>query len=281
MFCGRFLQLTKMSCLKKQLFFVAIFLLFCRTVSAQVVIDEIMYDVSGADSGREWIEIENVGSAAVAVSASAWKFFEGGTNHELKLFQGSASIAGFSGTIFDSAFSLSNSGETLAIKISSTTVADQVTYSSSSGGSGDGKSLQKIGSDWKTSAPTPGLMNKYVEEKKEVGKVASSTAPVAATGAVKTVSTAQPKPKPVSNTPKPVSVSNIEPATSEHTEELQSSTNVTVPEASPKPHSGVWLYALAGIIILGLGAVFLPKQEKFPVSNSKKSIADDYEIIED
>ncbi|MDP3742421.1 MAG: lamin tail domain-containing protein, partial [Candidatus Micrarchaeota archaeon] len=98
--------------------------------NAAVFINEILYDFQdGADTGREWVEVINTGEA---VDISGWKFVEANTNHGLTLVQGSVEIPsggfamividaakfladwpGFSGTIFDSSFSLSNTGETL------------------------------------------------------------------------------------------------------------------------------------------------------------------------
>lgn len=140
---------------------------------AAVQITEIMYDVSGADSGREWVEITNLGSATVDVSG--FKLFENNVNHALSVVSGtgvlqpgaSAVIADdatkfkidwpqFAGTLFDSSFSLSNTGEPLAIKDSALEVEDSVTYDSSQGAQGDGNSLQRSGAAFVAAAPTPG-----------------------------------------------------------------------------------------------------------------------------
>ncbi|MDO8482931.1 MAG: lamin tail domain-containing protein [bacterium] len=149
-----------------------------QTASAQVSISEIMYDLSGTDTGREWLEITNSGSGSVTVATSTWKFFEADTNHSLSLFQGSVVIPSggfavivdnpqkflldwpqFSGTIFDSVFSLGNTGEVVALKSATSTVVDEVAYASSMGAVGDGNSLQKVGSVWMTLSPTPGSAN--------------------------------------------------------------------------------------------------------------------------
>jgi len=163
---------------KKIILAVAASFFLSQPVLAQVILNEIMYDLPGADTGREWVEIVNIGSEAVTVATTTWKFFEADTNHSLSLFQGGLSIAaggfaviaddpnkflldwpGFSGTIFGSSFSLSNTGEIIALKTSSTTIADQVTYTSSTGAAGDGNSLQKVSGIWKALLPTPGLTN--------------------------------------------------------------------------------------------------------------------------
>ena len=88
---------------------------------AQVVITEIMYDLEGSDTGREWVEVQNV--SAQAIDFSLWRFFEGETNHKIEVVQGDAIISPgsyavladnsekfkadwpqFSGTIFNSSF---------------------------------------------------------------------------------------------------------------------------------------------------------------------------------
>ena len=146
------------------------------SASAQVVISEIMYDLDGADEDREWIEIQNTGNTEVDISS--WKFYEGASNHGLTLSQGTPSLlpgafavivdspnnflsdnAGFSGAIFDSSFSLSNTGEILAIRDGTLVDIDSLTYSSDWGAKGDGSSLQKVGGVWVAGAPTPGATN--------------------------------------------------------------------------------------------------------------------------
>lgn len=168
----------------------AVLLLAPAGASASVQITEIMYDVSGSDAGREWVEVTNAGAGPADLSA--YKFFEANANHALVLAGGagvlppgaSAVIAQdpakfkadwpfYFGALFDSSFSLSNSGETLAIKNAALAVEDSVTYQSSAGASGDGESLQRSASGWVAAAPTPGSS--------AVGaiKTASASAPAA------------------------------------------------------------------------------------------------------
>lgn len=132
-----------------------------------------MYDVSGTDTDREWIEVKNEGSTPLDLSL--YKFFEANTNHSLAVSQGNQSIpAGgfaviadkpanfladnpsFSGALFDSSFSLSNSGEELSIKDAEGNVTDTVAYDPNIGANGDGNSLQKTESGWKALVSTPG-----------------------------------------------------------------------------------------------------------------------------
>lgn len=148
--------------------------------SAQVKFNEVMYDPSGADSSREWIEIYNSGSSSVDLSG--WKFLESASasNHGLSVMSGSANLnAGsfaiividsakfltdwpsFTGNILKASFSsLNNSGSTLILKDSTGVTADQYSYTSDMGGGGDGNSLQlQNGGNWIGAIPTPGLVN--------------------------------------------------------------------------------------------------------------------------
>lgn len=139
---------------------------------ADVTFSEIMYDPLGADTGHEWVEVHNTGFEVVDLSG--WKFFEANTNHGLSLVQGAGIIPdgyavivddpakfeadwpSYSGVLFDSSFSLSNSGEALSLKDDSGDVTDSVTYDPSLGAGGDGNSLQWDGSEWVAAGATPG-----------------------------------------------------------------------------------------------------------------------------
>ena len=134
-----------------------LFLIPNSAVNAQVIISEVMYDLEGSDSTREWVEIYNSGSDAVDLLK--WRFFEQGVNHKLKVSQGSAVLppqkyaiiadnasvfleenSAVSATVFDSSFSLKNSGETLILRNGDLDDVDAVTYTSDWGAAGDGNS---------------------------------------------------------------------------------------------------------------------------------------------
>jgi len=169
------------------LFFIA------RPIFGAVIINEIMYDLeTGSDGGREWTEIFNNGDASVDLTG--WKFFENNTNHGLTVTQGNIVLSangyaviaddpskflidnpGFSGTIFDSAFSLSNDGEELTIKDNNLSIIDETNYNSTQGANGNGRSLQKDGSIWKTGTPTPGTLNSFSAPPEEPASGSSST----------------------------------------------------------------------------------------------------------
>jgi hypothetical protein len=132
---------------------------------ADIVVTEIMYDLpSGSDSGREWIEVYNTGTSAVKLTD--WKFLENGTNHKITAVSGGADVQPnsyaviadtaanfradwpqFSGQLFDSAFSLSNAGETIALHDASSTMTNSVSYQSAWGASGDENTLNRVPND--------------------------------------------------------------------------------------------------------------------------------------
>ena len=151
-------------------------------VLASLLINEIMYDVSGSDSvnskSREWIEIYNPDSSAVSIDASKWRIYDGGENKTINneinfsipansyvIFAGDkttflADNPNFSGTVYDTGItSLNNTGATLKLIDQNGNVVDSVTYTSSKGGAGDGNSLQLINGSWVAATPTPGAQN--------------------------------------------------------------------------------------------------------------------------
>ena len=144
------------------------------TSAASVLITELMYDLEGADSGYEWIEITNTGSNPVDIGA--WRLFEQGVNHKLTLVAGASTVLQPEQSaivadkpehflarypeivqVFDSAFSLSNESETLMLKNSAGRVVDQVTYRSTLGAKGDGGSLHLEGEVLTPALPNPGV----------------------------------------------------------------------------------------------------------------------------
>jgi len=107
-----------------------IFMLLCTTACG-LEITEVMFNPDGTDSGREWVEITNVGAQ---VNLSQYRFFENNVHHQMVVWQGdellgndSAIIAdeadtfileypGYTGTVLDSSWSsLSNAGELIGI----------------------------------------------------------------------------------------------------------------------------------------------------------------------
>jgi hypothetical protein len=153
-------------------------LLFSNTANA-MRINEIMYNPNGTDPGREWIEVYN--NNEFEINISDWKFFENEVNHGITLFQGSelASVndyviladdaqqllndyPGFSKTIFESSFSLTNTGEMICIKDYNLQSINCVNYSSEIGGDGNSRTTEFSGTEWAESTVdygTPGMEN--------------------------------------------------------------------------------------------------------------------------
>lgn len=145
-------------------------------VYANFEITEIMYDLEGTDTNREWVEVRNTGTDESDLSK--WFLFSDNTNHSLTAQGSKLVLAGgyaiiaqnaqkfkddwgsFSGLLFDSSWNgFSNLGETIALKDPSQNLLSQVSFTSSMGGSGDGSSLQKVGGSWSFGSPTPGFDN--------------------------------------------------------------------------------------------------------------------------
>ena len=64
-------------------FFLSLFVFSFHVAYANILINEVMYDVEGTDTDREWIEVYNDGSESVDLST--YKLFEANTNHGLTL----------------------------------------------------------------------------------------------------------------------------------------------------------------------------------------------------
>ena len=161
--------------------FVGVVALFLPiSVSAQVVINEFLYDASGTDVDQEYVELYN--SGASSVDLTKWKINDG-SNHMLNVPPkngGTGSIelpaggyallvdnatnfiaahAGLSGTVIDTVLSLPNLGGTITLLDEAGATADSVSYTKDLGAAGDGNSLQKNAGAWLAALPTPGISN--------------------------------------------------------------------------------------------------------------------------
>jgi hypothetical protein len=171
------------------LYLFLVLILSPQIIFAQIKINEIMYDLDGTDSGREWVEFYNTGDS---VDLSEYRFLENNVNHTLKVYEysgnpenttniksGEYSIISdnpgkflidypeYSGILLDSAFSLSNQGENIAIVDSENNIIHSVNYSPEWGAKGTGGTLQlKEGSNdnYIPATPTPGYVNSNVIE---------------------------------------------------------------------------------------------------------------------
>ena len=171
-------------------FLSAVFSLMPVFCSADVVINEIMYDPDGSDTGREWVEIKNNGYSDVDITG--WKFADvvaddttakhilyippdHGGSGTMTLSANSFAIlasdavaflgerSGFSGTVIDTTISNfgQQDGRTYYAKLFNKdgVEVDSVSYIISMGANGDGNSLQLSSGAWVAATPTPGATN--------------------------------------------------------------------------------------------------------------------------
>lgn len=240
---------------------------FCAHASMRIT--ELMYDTVGAKAGREWVEVVN--DTEQIVDLKNWKLFQGTSNHGLTLVQGSAVLPiqgvaiiaadankfkmdwpNYTGTLFRSAFTLSNRGTSVILKNATLTVVDTASYTPDMGALGDGNSLHRSGEVFVAGAPDPGI-------------VSGIPAPVS-----------QPK---VSTIKKPVatSVQKITPTTKSATNNIANTSARHTPVAAVR-ESGVTtplmgsLIALAALIVLGVAGVWYAR----PTETSK--LEDEFDI---
>lgn len=226
-------------------------------VLAQVTITEVMYDVPGADEGREWVEVTNTGVGSVDLTS--YRFFENATSHGLKVVSGSGVLAPgasaviasdaekfkadypqFFGILFDSAFALSNKGEMLSLTDASTTV-DTISYTAVATTNGTGGSLNRDGSSFTPAMPTPGVYPGVYLPVPETPKKATAQR----VSTKKVNATYQNKSTPVAST-----ASFVDPQ-----QQVAALATPSVSLSSPV----VWGAALAGIVLLGSAGVLFAR----------------------
>ncbi|MDP3661335.1 MAG: lamin tail domain-containing protein [bacterium] len=148
----------------------------------EVRITEVMYDLSGADDGREWVELYNNGSEQVDLTG--WKFFDG-SNHLLNAppkngGTGTLVVPAFSYAILADDASVFTTEQHVAMSVIDTTMSlgqqkdktysvklldangattNEMSYTIGLGANGDGNSLQLISGAWKPASPTLGIAN--------------------------------------------------------------------------------------------------------------------------
>jgi hypothetical protein len=263
--------------MKKISIYSIVFLLFTlpQAALAQVVITEVMYDPIGADGGYEWIEIYNVGASAAALTT--WKLVVGDAKHNIfaasndKLLAShsfaiiAASVAkfqadypNFSGQLFHSALSLSNSGTTIELHDASSTIEDSVSYESSSGALSDGNSLQRPPdhtAQFSPYAPSPGS---GISTAKIPPKVKASV-PVKSSKSSKRKSSKASPVDHASDFPDPY------PTGTDTADEIVSQApNVSqlASLATTSPNDGYWWLAAGALAAVAGGTIFVSKRFK-------------------
>lgn len=170
--------------------------IFPVLAKATVRINEIMYDLEGSDDKKEWVEIYNDSSSEIDLKD--WRFNDG-SNHILNepptnggrgflvlpafsyavlASDASTTVADYStysGVVIDTAMSLGNTSETLKIIDASGNVVDSISYISSAGANGDGKTLQKVSNLWIAGVSTIGSQNGENGSVSSSSQVSSST----------------------------------------------------------------------------------------------------------
>ena len=189
---------------RKIIILLGIFIIFlARNVSANnpIIINEIMYDLEGADPGYEWIEIKNISSEPVDLTN--WKFNDGSSsNHILNsppknggqgsliipsggfaIFADKADLflsthPNFSGIVIDTTMSLTNTEGTLKLIDNNGNVVEEVYYNKAMGGNGNGFSLERVSEnsskfcESKNEGGSPGQENNF-----DCNKILSSSFP--------------------------------------------------------------------------------------------------------
>lgn len=156
---------------RRILFVILLFQLTPYTTFAQIEITEIMYDLSGSDSKREWVEVLNIGSESVDIID--WRFNDG-SNHKFvdpplilpgsyAIFASDASTFSSEWDVFvpviDTVMSLNNTEDTLSLVNELGVEVFSISYNKTMGAVGDGYSLQIISGSLVSGTPTPGRAN--------------------------------------------------------------------------------------------------------------------------
>jgi len=154
--------------------FLLIFIFLIPLVSADAVINELMYDPPSSDTGREWIEIYSDGNCT---NLANYKLFESNVNHGLTLKNGSFTLCNneyaiiaddadsfsqeynFTGNLYDSSFSLSNTNETISLKSNATNIVNTIAYDYLLGAQGNSKTLCLLNNILRECKQTPGYEN--------------------------------------------------------------------------------------------------------------------------
>lgn len=169
----------------KKVFLILIICLMPKISHADLIINEIMYNPDGTDSGREWVEVYNTGNNDIDLST--YKLLENGVNHKISpVNEGDSAIVGANkyaiiadnpekflldysktGLLLDSAFSLNNTGEIIELIDFNGSSIDGVNYVTDWGADGNGNSLQFNGDSWIPADPTPFAENIKIAENEQ------------------------------------------------------------------------------------------------------------------
>jgi hypothetical protein len=186
----------------KALFF-SVFSFSCFYQTYALIITEVNFDPAGSDDGREWIEVYN--ESPSDSDFTTYKFFEANTNHGIDVVNGDKNISpseyavlvqdlnkfktdfpSYTGKIFKSSFSLSNSGEVLSLKDSTGAMVSTVNYSPTSVGAKSGDTINFDGTNWVKGTASPG--SAYVLSTGESATTTTTTSTTTETTSSTTIS---------------------------------------------------------------------------------------------
>jgi len=153
------------------IFLVTYFVFVTPVFSLQIT--EIQYDPEGTDTKREWVEVYN--DSDQSIDLTTYGFLENEVNHGISYYEGPKELAvdayaiiaadaktfvdefNTSVSVYDSVFTLNNTGETIKVLDADEVVVSSVNYSADWGAGGDGNSLNLIsGNSWQPRKPSPG-----------------------------------------------------------------------------------------------------------------------------
>lgn len=160
-------------------FMCAFMILISPNFVSALIISEINFDPNGSDTDREWIEVFN--ETQNSIDLSQIKFFENNVNHGIDSVSGDVNIMSgeyvvvvqdlnkfkidfpsYSGKIFQSSFSLSNSGEILSLKSKEGNTLTTVNYGNYLSGVTSGQTVVLDGTNYTKANPNPGSGNLVV-----------------------------------------------------------------------------------------------------------------------
>jgi hypothetical protein len=216
----------------------AAFFVAPKFVSAKIVVNEIMYDLSGADDKHEWVELYNSGSSPVDLTD--YKFNDGanhilnlppekgsrgsmvlGANEYLLLADDALTVASdlpnYSGTIIDTVLDLPNTNAVLKLLNQDGSEVSAAAYNKDLGAAGNGRSLEWDGTALEESTVdggTPGRVNSVLSSS---GAIPSAT----------------PLASPNSNT-----TETVAPSPSTTTQAFDYSQDILINEFLPAPNDG-------------------------------------------
>ncbi|MBP9711571.1 MAG: lamin tail domain-containing protein [Candidatus Pacebacteria bacterium] len=170
--------------IKKLFLFVvcSIFLLSFRIASADVVINEIMYNPTGGDTNVEWIELYNNGISSVDLSSwfitdydSSWHFHTISPENTATISAGGYAVLvhtsqsafdvfkekmpAYSGLLFRASFTLGNVSGRIGLSSDHSTIIGDTSYVGTIETDDTDKSLQFVSGEWVASIQTPGANN--------------------------------------------------------------------------------------------------------------------------